>query len=458
MATFKLHLDNKPTKEGKYNVYIVVNIDGKRKHIKTSYQVSRKTDWNQDTTNERWFRPSEPNHKKWNAGLADELESVKVEYRKLKEAGSVSSERVKCEVESVEKSSSFLGYAKQKTREIYNAGGLRNWKKYNGFLNKFEGFMRMQKVTDVTFADLTPIFLSKFDSYLHTLHNERHPEEMLHPNSIQVVLNIFKTLVNDSIKDKIFDSNKNPFIGFKPLSKSVSTNKEKLDEADIMALEALNLEEGSLLWNCRNAFLFSFYCAGVRCGDLLQLKWSNITDNGKRIKYTMDKNGKQRDLMLVDEALEILGLYYTEGVNPNNYIFPFLDSEAPYSRIKEMPIEVKKALFNRISTQNALINKYLNKLAKLADIEKHISFHISRHSFANVAKKAGTDSRKIQQLLAHSNLKTTEKYMGNFDSEEVDESLKGIFKPQHKEEDTLLNQLRSLSPEELSELLKKVGA
>lgn len=54
---------------------------------------------------------------------------------------------------------------------------------------------------------------------------------------------------------------------------------------------ALELEEGSLIWHCKNYFLFSYYCAGIRAADLIQLRWRNVTENG-RLHYQMGKTTK----------------------------------------------------------------------------------------------------------------------------------------------------------------------
>ena len=64
----------------------------------------------------------------------------------------------------------------------------------------------------------------------------------------------------------------------------------------------------------------------------------------------------------------------------------------------------------------------------MAEIEKKLSFHISRHSFAKIAKQKGTDNAKLKDLLAHSSVKITEGYMGSFDTSENDKALKTFFR------------------------------
>ena len=361
-TTFNFELNGTANRAGKYVIMLRITQNRKHKRLKTSIELNRKSDWN---PNAQKVRSSEPNYARWNDALEKELENAKSKYRELKEEGLATADKIKHEITASEKSASFLMYARQRTEEIYNAGGIRNWKKYNGFCNKLETYQTDKNghLRDLTFTAITPAYLAKFEDYLHTLHNEREPEKMLHPNTIQVVLNIFRTLVKRAIEvEGLMKPDKNPFLTFK--YKGVKTIKDKLDIEEIKKIESLELTEGSLIWNCRNYFLFSFYCAGIRVGDLIQLRWENITPDS-RICYEMDKNHKARDLKLVSQARSILMHYYKEDAKPSDYIFPMLDSNAMWAKatMQEekdvMRAELKKVLFSQISAKTALINKEL---------------------------------------------------------------------------------------------------
>lgn len=460
-TTFTFELNSKPNKAGKYAVLLRITQDRKLKRLKTSIALNKKSDWN---NKKKEIRQSEPNYAKWNEVLEQELETVKSKYRELREDGVATAERIKDEVTASEKTTSFLQYARKRVQEIYDAGGIRNWKKYNSFCNKIEAYQTDKKgnIKDLTFNEVTPAYLAQFETYLHTLRNERHPDQVLHPNTIQVNLNIFRTLIRRAIEvEGLMKAEKNPFFAFK--YQGVKTLKEKLDIEEIAAIEALDLPEGSLIWNCRNYFLFSFYCAGIRVGDLLQLRWCNISSEG-RITYQMGKNHKIRDLKLVSKAHEILQYYYSKDAKPTDYIFPMLNNSAAWAGAitqeekDVLPAELKKALFDQIGAKNALINKELKKIALRANISKKLSFHISRHSFAKVAKQKGMDNSIVKDLLAHSNMATTERYMGSFDTEENDKALESLFESKKPSinEDLLLQQLQTLNPKKLKELLNQI--
>ena len=133
----------------------------------------------------------------------------------------------------------------------------------------------------------------------------------IHPNTIEVQFNILRPLVHRAIEVGIMEAPKDPFLVFK--YKGVKTTKEKLSDTEMERIIALELEKGSLIWHCKNYFLFRYYCAGICAADLIQLRWRNVTENG-RLHYQMGKD-KDRDLVLVEQALEILGHYHREDAS-----------------------------------------------------------------------------------------------------------------------------------------------
>jgi integrase len=199
----------------------------------------------------------------------------------------------------------------------------------------------------------------------------------------------------------------------------------------------------------------------MRAGDVLQLRWKNVEDG--RLNYQMGKSHKVRDIQIVDDAQVILNYYRTAGSKDSDYIFPFLNSKATWAKesykgVKTMGDDLKKELFNQVASRNVILNRNLKKIASLAEIEKKISFHTARHTFANMAMREGLSASKIQGLLAHSSVKTTENYMGNFSSKETDEALAQVFKKDapKSQKEALLEALRGLDKGMLAEVLAEL--
>ena len=426
--TFHLHLANHANKKGLFPVMLRMTQNRKSKRLRTLVEV-RTAEWNK---NKECVRASSPNSEWMNEVLEKELRMAKDVYLNLRNRGMDTPEKVKDSMKRGKRSPSFMVYARERTQEIYDAGGIRNWKKHLSFCNKLEGFMRTNGMSDLLFVELTPALLSKFDNYLRRLPNKRRPSQQLHPNTIQVHLNIFKTLINRAIEiDEMLRPEQNPFMKFK--FRGVKTVKEKLNEEELNAIMRLRLKRNSKTWHCRNYFFFSLYCAGIRIGDLIQLRWCNVTDNG-RLRYQMGKNHKVRDLVLVGKARKILDEYRRKDARPTDYIFPILSGTEPWANCitqeekDTMPPLMKQRMFQAIGTHNVIINQELDRIKHLAGIGKKISFHISRHSFAKMAKEKGLDNLEVKALMAHSNLATTQKYMGEFDTKQNDDALSRVFR------------------------------
>lgn len=435
MATFRFELSNKPNRNKKYMLMLCVTVAGKRKRIKTPVELDKPGDFNPKCRGENWIRASVAESKALNAQLEDILNRAKETYKDLDKDGEVSSAKVTKEMNTEYVSPSFMAFAREWTQMLYDNGNWRNWRKYCGVINKLDAFRKKRRMPDITMEDLTVDLLTKFDNFLHKWENEKAKGKLLHPNTIEVQFNIFRTLVNRAIERGLMEASKNPFIVFK--YHGVKTEKEKLETAEMDRIIALELEPGTLIWHVKNYFLFSYYCAGIRAGDLIQLRWRNITESG-RLHYQMGKNHKDRDLILVPQAVEILKHYHHEDVKPDEYIFPLLDNNAPYAKfvtladMDRMKPDLRHTLYQQVSAKNALINKYLKKVAEKAEVRTNLTMHMSRHAFAHIAQEAGTESAAIKDILGHSNLATTERYMGSFSTARTDTTLRNIFAKREK--------------------------
>lgn len=276
---------------------------------------------------------------------------------------------------------------------------------YNGMHSVKEKFKAFGE--NLTFQRLKSSDIRDFETYLINLGNGK--------NTIHHNLKRLKFITGLAVKDGIMEYHKNPFLHIK--LESATTKKSRLPYEKIVAIKNLELTEGSQIWHIRNYWLFSFYCAGIRFGDLCRLKKTNIKKVGKqsRLIYTMNKTTKNRNIFLIPEAVEILNLYKD---NKSEYLFGIIP------KISEDKFKAQ----TQISRENASANKYLKKLDSLIISDIKLTFHSSRHSFADYAKKSGIDIHKIKELLGHDKVSTTEIYMQSFYQEETDEALKTMFK------------------------------
>ncbi len=130
------------------------------------------------------------------------------------------------------------------------------------------------------------------------------------------------------------------------------------------------------------------YSAGLRRSELLNLKISDIDSKRMFINIKDAKGKKDRVSLLSKNMLNLLREYYTE-YNPKEFLFEGPD-------------------FKQYSATS--IAAILKKSALKAGINKNVTPHMLRHSFATHLLEQGTDLRYIQELLGHKNSKTTEIY------------------------------------------------
>jgi integrase/recombinase XerD len=135
--------------------------------------------------------------------------------------------------------------------------------------------------------------------------------------------------------------------------------------------------------------LTTAYAAGLRVSEVVALKLCDI-DSGRRvIRIENGKGGKQRYVMLSAPLLGILRSYWRLA-RPSLYLFP--------GRTEDKPIE------------QTVLHAACRSAAAAAGLDKRVSVHVLRHSFATHLLESGADIRVIQVLLGHENLSTTARY------------------------------------------------
>lgn len=310
---------------------------------------------------------------------------------------------------------SLLVFGAEYRDNFLKIGSIGTYKSYKSSLNKLQAFIGKK---DLFFSDLTVQFLQDYNSYLLNKGKKVEGEQSkMKVNSVHKHLKAIRAIYYEAISQQMIPGEKNPFLVFKlKLDKDVM--KAKLTVEEIVAIEKLELGADSLMNHVRNFFLFSFYCAGVRASDVLQLKWENVNVEG-RLEYRMDKTGHRKSISLIPKAMAILSQYKTLNHSADTFVFPFIDAT--------LELSDSMVLFNQISSCTALINKYLKEVAKAAKIDKVLSTHIARHSFADIARTRKASIYDISKMLGHSSIKVTEAYLATLDIDSQDETMKSIL-------------------------------
>lgn len=130
------------------------------------------------------------------------------------------------------------------------------------------------------------------------------------------------------------------------------------------------------------------YSSGLRLSELQKMKVSDLEVNQKIGWVRKGKGQKDRMIILSEDLCQDLKKYIEH--KEEDYLFP--------GRKENHPISVRQ------------IQKIVKKVAEGAGLKKNVHVHTLRHSFATHLLENGTDVRKIQALLGHANLNTTQIY------------------------------------------------
>ncbi|MDJ1496547.1 tyrosine-type recombinase/integrase [Cytophagaceae bacterium DM2B3-1] len=190
----------------------------------------------------------------------------------------------------------------------------------------------------------------------------------------------FKKLLKKATRDKFFS--------FSPAI-NVSNSQIESVKKDVLSFEEIQTLAKAKCGNnvVRKAFLFACY-TGLRFADIKELEWSNI--NGTELSFVQVKTEKKSPhkvrINLNPVALQILG--EPGAVSEKIFILP---------------------------TYNSVVRTIRN-WAKRAGVQKHVTFHVARHSFATNLLYYQTDLMTVSSLLGHTTTKHTQKYVRVADS------------------------------------------
>jgi len=243
----------------------------------------------------------------------------------------------------------------------YSKGTIAN---YNVQVSKLKVFR-----ANVPFAQLNPFFWREYESHLISIGNNT--------NTVHKAFRTLKVFIYRAIEQDIIQLN--PFIKIRVERKE--GNMQYLTREELGKLE--KLYTGFLTKDLQRTlkyFLFACY-TGLRYSDIKELKYKHIfLGKDSYVEKEMFKTSRIVNIPLIDQAKTLI----TEKAFP------------------QVPV------FNVYCNQ--VTNRHLKSIMTLAGINKHISFHCSRHTFATITLGLSNDIAVVSKLLGHTKIETTQIY------------------------------------------------
>ena len=229
---------------------------------------------------------------------------------------------------------------------------------------------------DIAMRKLDVMFIRRFDIFLKTNYQIDHNTIMKHLKQLKKVVHFAMDLGYIE---------RDPFTQYKTSYKEVSRGHLTTDELSEIEMHSFRIKR---LDQVRDVFVFVCY-TGFSYSDLKKLTSDSISkgiDGKQWIIYEREKTGVRSSIPLLPKAQAIVDKYSTDPeCVANNQLLP-----------------VKS---------NQKLNSYLGEIAELCGIDKHITMHLGRHTFATtVTLTNGVPIETVQKMLGHKNLSTTQIY------------------------------------------------
>lgn len=230
--------------------------------------------------------------------------------------------------------------------------------------NQFTAYLKEAEIKELTAKQLDANIVQEFKNYL---------QENLNGESPANYFKKFKMVIKQALRKNVLL--KDPSIDIKIKSKQGGIKKHILTPEEIQLLVKAEVTNK----NIKNAFIFSLY-TGLRFSDIVTIKWGNIDLTNNILNFTQEKTGEKVDLNLHPTALKVIG----QPKKPNEHIF--------------------------VLPSHTACSKGLKVWVKKAGINKHITWHCARHSFATNLIYFGADVNTASKLLGHTSFRYTERY------------------------------------------------
>jgi len=258
--------------------------------------------------------------------------------------------------------------------------------------------------------------LNKIKDFESWMHSRRYSDNTIHTyvNAIKVFLSYYyKKKSEDITNEDLVEFNNRYIIANKlsasyqnqvvnavklffriTLQKSINIDLIHRPKNPKLLPNVLSKEEVKAILNVQSnikhkAMLSLIYSCGLRCGELLRLKLTDVDSKRGLLIIRQSKGRKDRIAPLSTKIVDMLREYYL-AYKPSIYLFEG---------------QRKETMYDERSLQHVL-KQALHKCG----INKPVSLHWLRHSYATHLLENGTDLRYIQELLGHSSSRTTEIY------------------------------------------------
>ena len=243
------------------------------------------------------------------------------------------------------------------------------------------GFLKKTHREDMAISEVDNTFMKDYGRYLSTLKSERTNKELA-MNSKQSMFGLVLTALRVAQRKGIIASAPSVPRAEAIPGKPEESRRDYLTEDEIIRMANTPCKND----NVKKAFLFACF-TGLRWSDIYTLRWKDIAEEagGLRLTKKMVKTQRNVEVYVNSTAAALLPL-----------------RESDDSKVWTLPAYCHS-------------NKHIDTWAKAAGVDKHVTPHVARHTFATLNLTKGNDVYTVSRLLGHMHVRTTEIYVDLID-------------------------------------------
>lgn len=366
-------------KKGLIPIYLRITVNGERSEISTNLKEELEK-W--DPVSQKAKGRSE-NAKTLNDSLDNLKNRIRRDFNSLLEKEEfISAEKLKnILLGKFQKYYYLLEVFEKNNEQIKKEIGLKYTKdtveRYIISIGRLREFLRQEPGDDdIKLQDLNHHFIRKYDTFLRSKYKCEH-------NTAVKFLKHLKRVIHFAMEAGYIKYD--PFFQYKTAYKEVARGYLTTDELKRIESKKFKI---SRLERVRDIFVFVCY-TGLSYSDLADLSPGSITkgiDGRNWIIYSRNKTNVQASVPILPPAQDIIDRYENDPqCIIGNKILPIIT--------------------------NQKLNSYLIEIADLCEIDKHITMHMGRHTFATtVTMTNGVPIESISKMLGHTTIKTTQIY------------------------------------------------
>lgn len=369
------------TKNDQAPIYLRITVNGQRLEISLKRWIPI-NDWN---AIKGVAKGSRPEYKSLNLYLEKNRRMILEIYEELQTSKQLITAQAIKSIYLGEEQNEFtlcklMKYHNTNSTETLAPGTLKNYFTTAKYVKKY--LKEKMKKDDIYLSSLSYRFITDFEYFLRKTASF-NPHQPLSNNGIMKHMERLRKMVSMAVKLEWME--KDPFANYQLKFKKVERGYLTLQELTAIENKKFTIPRLQLV---QDLFIFSCY-TGMSYIDTVNLTPDKINigiDGEQWIISKRQKSDEQFKVPLLPKALEIIEKY------------------------KDHPQAIAKGkLFPGMSNQK--LNSYLKEIADLCGIEKNMTFHLARHTFATtVTLSNGVPLETVSKLLGHSKITTTQIY------------------------------------------------